>query len=380
MDIFAADAYSAVRKPLAEASTLPPIVYTSPEWYNREVERIFRKGWLMIARQEELPNPGDYLRVDFAKEPLIVVRGEDGIVRTLSAACKHRGAELASGTGNCGTFICPYHGWTYSLSGELLGAPRMGNIRQFDRSAVRLPSVRTECWGGFICINFDDGAVGLHECLGEFSERFASYRIEEMKIVRKWTYRVNCNWKIWVENSREAYHIGTAHRASLERFRPNGYTLTPFEAHLERGKYAINTGPVSMSFGIAEAPILPFHEGISAFDRAHAHYAIFYPHLILNFLPDKLVYHQIFPDGPDAMTMSYVACYPQSTIDSPGFEQIVEGYYPAAEMAIAEDGVICEAQQRGLGARLATQGRFSAQEEATVHAFAEYILDRMLDD
>src|SRR5579872_3241220 len=109
MDIFSPRNYAATRRELPDASTLPPQVYTSPEWYEREVETIFKKSWLMAAREDEIPNPGDYVRVDFFNEPLIVVRGRDGAIRTLSAACRHRGSELVTGTGNCRSFVCPYH-------------------------------------------------------------------------------------------------------------------------------------------------------------------------------------------------------------------------------------------------------------------------------
>lgn len=380
MQVIAPDELDAVLKPIAEASTLPPRAYTSQEWYEREVASIFKKGWLVALREEEVPNAGDFVRVDFFDEPLVVVRGSDGIIRTLSASCRHRGAELVSGRGNCRALVCPYHAWTYSLSGELLAAPLMNGVKNFDKSQCRLPEVRTERWGGFVCINFDDNAPSLKESLGDLVERFASYELENMRIVKKWSYEVRCNWKVWVENSREGYHLGTVHRASLERFRPNGYTIRPFKPIIQPDQYSINSGPLELSFGVAEKPIFPFHPKASEFDLSHGHYVIAYPHVILNLQPDKMVYHQIFPNGPEAMTMNYVACFPESTIKQPGFEKAVEEYFPAAEMAIAEDRGICEAQQRGLRGKLAAPGRFSPQEEPTVHALANYVLRRVLGD
>lgn len=380
MNVFTPAAYTAVRKPLADASTLPPHVYSSPEWYDREVELIFKKNWLMAAREEDVPNPGDYVRVDFFNEPLIIIRGRDGVVRTLSASCRHRGAELVSGSGNCAALVCPYHGWTYSLAGQLLAAPLMNGVQHFKESECRLPSVRTELWGGFICINFDRDAPTLIESLGGLVERLKSYRMDEMRVVRKWTNKVKCNWKIWAENSREAYHLGTVHRPSLQRFRPNGYTLRPFSAEIVPKKYAINSGPLDLSFGIAEKPTIPFHESISEHDRNHAHYVLAYPHIIVNMQPDKMIYHQIFPEGPEQITIIYGVCFPRSTIERGDFATAVEGYYPAAEMGLREDIGICEAQQRGLRGQLAAPGRLSPQEEPTVHALAEYVLDCVLDD
>lgn len=378
MPLVGPEEYRAVRKPLAQASTMPPRVYSSAEWYEREVETIFKKGWLVAIREEEIPNPGDYVRVDFFDEPLVVVRGNDGVIRTLSAACRHRGAEIVSGKGNCRALVCPYHAWSYSLSGELLAAPSMEAAEGFDRSNCRLPSVRTETWGGFVCVNFDDDAKSLRDTLGDLVDRFASYRMEDMRIVRIWSTRVKCNWKVWAENSREGYHLATVHRPSLERFRPNGYTIRPFDAVVKANEYAINSGPLDLSFGVAENPIFPFHAGISEYDLTHAHYIVSYPHVLINLQPDKMVYHQIFPEGPESITLNYIACFPISTIERSGFEKAVEEYFPAAEMAISEDKEICEAQQRGLRGTLAAQGRFSPREEATVHGLAEYVLDRVL--
>ena len=381
MSIFASHEYASTRKSLARASTLPAWVYTSPDWYEREVETIFRRGWLMAAREDEIPDPGDYVRIDFFDEPLMVVRGRDGEIRTLSAACRHRGSELVVGSGNCRSFVCPYHGWTYSLSGELLSAPHMGLAEGFDVSECRLPEVRTETWGGFVAITFDDQALSLIESLGAFAERFESYRLEEMKLVRKWTYTVKCNWKLWAENSRETYHLAVGHRGSFERFRTGGYRHEIFNPHIEPKKFVVNSGPVGQASSASEKPFFPALETLTELDRGQVHYAFHYPHFILNLYPDKLVYHQLFPDGPESLTMSYTSCFPPSTIALPDFERkLEEDYYPAAEMAMAEDRAICEKQQRGLRGRLTAAGRYSPQEEATVHAFADYVLDRVLDN
>ena len=382
MDIFSPADYAAARKPLEEASTLPPHVYTSPDWYGREVEAIFQHSWLIAARAEEIPKRGDYKRVHFFDRPLIVVRGSDGVVRTLSGSCRHRGAELVKGDGNCRAFVCPYHSWAYSLTGQLVAAPQMEGVRGFSVSDERLPSIRTEVWGGFVCINFDPEAPSLVESLGKFADRFESYRLDEMRVVRKWDFRVNCNWKIWAENSRENFHLMTVHRASFARFRPEGFRFEPFKARIEPGKFSINSGPIdhALSFSTDEAPVFPKLEGLSDEDRGQAHYAFCYPHFILNLYPDKLVYHQLFPEGPDWTRLVYVACFPEATVERAGFKAAVEqNYYPAAEMALDEDRAICETEQRGLRNPLAAPGRLSAIEEATVHAFDNYVLDRVLE-
>ena len=226
--IFSPEKYVETRLSIDEARPLPPEVYTSKEWYDREIETIFLKSWLVATREEEIPDPGDYVRIDIVGEPLVIVRDRDGVIRALSASCRHRGSELVTGRGNCRTLVCPYHAWTYSLTGKLLNAPSMQDARGFDKSRHNLPSIRAETWGGFVFINFDQDAPSLATSLGDLKERFRDYALEDMKVTKKWENVFNANWKIWVENSREGYHVGTVHRGSLNTVLPRrkGYQVS----------------------------------------------------------------------------------------------------------------------------------------------------------
>src|SRR5262245_61517314 len=122
-NIFAPDHYSAVRRPLEQASPLPSWCYASDEWHAREIEAIFRREWLCVGRAEQIPNPGDFFTHTLIEQPLIVVRDNKGEIRVHSAVCRHRGAIVTEGEGRCRAFVCPYHSWTYALSGELLLTP-----------------------------------------------------------------------------------------------------------------------------------------------------------------------------------------------------------------------------------------------------------------
>ena len=141
--------------PLSQASNLPSHCYTSREFYELEVREIFLKEWLCVGRQEQIERPGDYFTIEILNEPLIVVRDMTGDLHALSAVCRHRAEVVVSGEGNLRAFACPYHGWIYSLKGELLGAPEMDKMDNFDKSLNCLPSIRLEVWEGFIFINFD---------------------------------------------------------------------------------------------------------------------------------------------------------------------------------------------------------------------------------
>src|ERR1700689_2443418 len=121
-DMFNPALYESVRRPSTDAETLPPWCYTSEEFHRAEVKNLFMKVWNLLGRAERLPNPGDYFTVNYVGIPLLIVRGGDRKLRAFSNVCRHRGARLADGEGNCRAISCPYHGWTYGLDGALLNA------------------------------------------------------------------------------------------------------------------------------------------------------------------------------------------------------------------------------------------------------------------
>jgi phenylpropionate dioxygenase-like ring-hydroxylating dioxygenase large terminal subunit len=375
--LFSPSTYAAFAQPLNQASTLPPQIYTSPEWYEREIDSIFLKSWLVATREEEIPNPGDYVRVDFVNEPIIVVRDHDNNVRAMSASCRHRGAEIVKGKGNCRAFVCPYHGWAYRLDGQLLSAPAMGDAIAFDGKQCRLPAVRAETWGGFVFVNFDEDAPSLLSCLDDLPDRFKHHRFEEMRVTKKWVNRLNCNWKVWVENSREGYHVAMAHRGTVQRFYPDS-KIDKFSARGKSGIYEINTSTNENGLYIPRNPVLPLIEGLPKEDLESTHFAIVYPHLLLNVPPDRITFHQYFPEGPEWTTLVTWCCFPESTIMRDDFEKVVPDYYAPMDLFIAEDKEICEVVQRGVRSRLARPGRFCPAEERTVHEFGRYLLNRVL--
>lgn len=376
--IFSPAKYAGVRMPIEEAHPLPAQVYTSQEWYDREIETIFLKRWLLATREEEIPNRGDYVRVDIVGEPLVVLRDDEGTIRTLSAICRHRASELCTGKGNKRRLVCPYHSWTYTLKGKLMGAPSMEDAKCFDKSDHDLPTFRTETWAGFVFINFDPDAEPLLDSLGDLPNRFRDYKMEDMRVTRKWENRFNANWKIWVENSREGYHVPTVHRESLDTYYP-GCKSSKFQAEGVPGVYAINSSDNENGLYIPRNKTLPFIDGLSEYDQERTHFMVYYPHLLMNLPPDRITFHQYFPEGPGWTRIVTWCCFPKSTTELENFEQEAEEkYYPPMELFIKEDKEICEVVNRGIVGRFARPSRFSPSEEQTVYEFANYVLDHVI--
>jgi phenylpropionate dioxygenase-like ring-hydroxylating dioxygenase large terminal subunit len=374
--MFKPETYAAVRLPVSRAATLPPYAYTSAEWYEREIQEVFHKQWIFVTRLEEIANPGDYVRVDLAGEPIIVVRDRERRVRAMSASCRHRGTEVAKGQGNCASFKCPYHGWSYSLTGELIGVPGMEGVEGFDRAQWGLVPIRAETWGGFVFVNLDPDSPPLAACMGDLPARLGSYRFEDMRVTKKWVNRVEANWKIWLENSREGYHVNVVHRETYRRFY-QGRGDSNWRSRGMPGIYEILSGTNDDGLYLPRDPVFPLVEGLSQEDRESTHFVIFYPLLLLNVPPSHLAFHQLQPDGPHATTVTTWMCFPAGTVARADFEQAAGAYYQIPEMFIPEDKEACAAVQRGLRARLATAGRFSL-EEKPCHEFANYLLDRLV--
>ena len=133
-------------RPLREATHLPSYIYTSKELFEREKEEIFMKDWLAVARVEEIEKPGDYMTFHIMGEPIVVARDRDGAINAFYNLCAHRGVEVIEGDGNAKQFKCPYHAWTYDLTGKLLGASYMDEIDKFDLDNCRMQSIHSDIW------------------------------------------------------------------------------------------------------------------------------------------------------------------------------------------------------------------------------------------
>ena len=202
--------------------------------------------------------------------------------------------------------------------------------------------------------------------------------MEDMVVTKKWENTFNANWKIWVENSREGYHVRTVHRESLDTYYP-GAKNSKFKAEGKSGVYAINSSDNENGLYIPRNKTLPFVNGISKDDQEHTHFMVFYPHLLMNVPPDRITFHQYFPEGPEWTRIVTWCCFPKDTVALENFEEEAEDkYYPPMELFIKEDKGICEVVHRGIVGRHARPGRYSPTEEQTVYEFSNYVLDHVI--
>ncbi len=332
----------------------------SEDFYDLEVDRIFRKEWLCIGRADEVGQPGDFMSLDLLGEPLLMIRGADGVVRVLSRVCRHRGMLVVSGAGRARTLVCPYHTWTYALDGRLLGAPEMDRTPHFDPASCRLPCLRTEIWEGFVFVSFDAEAAPLAPALAGLAFLVRNYDLAGLQTVRSVPFDMDCgwNWKLMCENFMEPYHhIGT-HRKSLEPTMPARLAVAPDSdgpfsvVHM---RYRPGDGSVEGDgWGV---PTLPVNPRLTAEERGRATLVHVYPLGLITLLVDHVEFYRVFPEGPGRIRLDKLICVSPAARADPGFEagmeQLVQGFLAIRD----EDIAICRAVQQGLASRLAEPGR-----------------------
>jgi choline monooxygenase len=373
--LFDPQTYAGTRRPVREAETLAPAAYTSTEFYHREVERIFMKEWNFMGRADHLREPGDYAAFEFVGVPLIIVRDQQGCLRAFSNSCRHRGTQLTEGEGHCKNFRCPYHSWVYGLDGALLAAPEMEQTEDFDRSRYGLVPIKLETWGGFVFVNFDPESPSLAEYLGNLPELLASYSLEDLGCVRRKEYDLACNWKLFVENAMEEYHIATVHRATIQQKTamdthgpepPRGQSAILYSEH--EGSMALLTGETGF----------PHIQTLTGKPAHGTYFVLVYPSTMLGLTKDCVWYLELRPQGPRRTQLIHGACFPQRTVARDDFAEVVTRYYRRWEKTAAEDIRASEWQQKGLESPFSRPGRFSFR-EVLVHEIDNWILDRVLD-
>jgi len=208
---------SSATAPTTPTRALPPAAYTDQQLYDDELREVFGRGWTLAGHVSEVAEAGQYLTTTLGREPVMVIRGHDGELRTLSNVCRHRASTILEGSGACRAAMrCPYHGWTYHLDGTLAAAPSARGFRSFDPSTVALPRFRTAEVGGLVFACSDPDAPGLSELLGPVEDFLVSLGLERLVVhpspqgPRRYDDYPE-NWKILADNYLEDYHVPVAH-------------------------------------------------------------------------------------------------------------------------------------------------------------------------
>ena len=336
---------------LSRAATIPARWYTDPAFLEAEQGRIFGRTWQYCGHAGAVREPGSYLACEAAGEPAIVARDKDGRLRAFSNVCRHRGALIAEGSGPAGVLRCPYHAWTYALDGRLLGTPEFEGVANWDRSQVCLPEFQVETWGPFLFVKLDPAGPPLLEMLGAIPGEIAEFGcpFDQMRLSCRRDYVVNCNWKVYIDNYLEGYHLPAAHPGLMRELDYSRYKVETFRY------YSSHIAPIKAADGTA-ARRYEFEDN----SRTALYYWIF-PNFMLNIYPDNLSSNLILPMGMDK-TLTIFEWFAYSG-------EVAEATVNFSDEIQQEDIKVCESAQRGLRSRHYNQGRYSVKRENGVHHF-----------
>jgi choline monooxygenase len=201
--------------PLSEAWTIPAPWYVDPRVIELERRTVFARSWQLAARADQVRDPGRYVTTEIAGEPIVVVRGSDHSLRAFFNVCRHHAAAvMTEDEGAAHSLRCPYHGWTYTLEGELKGTPDFGGVCNFDRSKSGLVPVETAVWENWVFVRLEQGGPSLEEFLtDDLIKQMQPLQLGNLHWMERRRYEFDCNWKVFVDNYLDGgYHIPYLHR------------------------------------------------------------------------------------------------------------------------------------------------------------------------
>jgi Rieske 2Fe-2S family protein len=368
---------AAVRQPTLQARVLPPRVFHDQDVFDYEQEAWFAGGWVSVGREEDALAHGQYVLASVAGENLIVVRGNDNILRAFYNVCRHRGATvLEEERGTVPRFQCPYHAWTYDLQGRLKQPRHTELLVEFDPDEWGLVPVRVATWQGIVYVDLSASAPPLPEFLGEITNEFARFDLGALRRVRRIDYDVNANWKAIVENFQECYHCPGVH-PQLNRITPyTSGSYLPWHGAAIGSYMEVLPQFETLSMSGAADGRIPM-SGMSGEDAKRVYYALIWPNQLFSLHPDYLMLHWVTPLAPDHTLVRCEWYFDPVEMAKSDFDpgEAIEFW----DLTNRQDWHVCELQQQGTRSRAYTPGRYSAI-ESSVHGFDLMVADRYASD
>ena len=340
--------------PLSEAFTIPASWYVDPRIAELERLNVFSRTWQLVARTSQLQTAGDFVATRVAGEPIVVVRGTDGVLRGFFNVCRHHAAAVV--TQPCGQaqiLQCPYHGWKYGLDGSLKGMPEFEGVENFDRAQNGLLPIRVEIWECFVFVNLDLHASSLNKFLGGLLHRVAPLGISKLHFFERRTYEIACNWKVFVDNYLDGgYHVPHLHKGLSSVLDYKQYTIE------NEDRYCLQSSPMVSSD--EDAATGATRKG----DRAW--YFWQYPNFMFNCYEGYMDTNYVVPVDADHCTVIFDFYFGDVSDSRRDYNtQSVD----VGNRVQDEDLGICEDVQRGLKSRAYGAGRLSVRREAGEQLF-----------
>lgn len=335
---------------LRTATALAVEHYVDARWAAHEREWVFARSWQLVGAAARVRAPGDHVVDEIVGRPLLVVRGTDGGLRAFYNVCRHRAGPLALADGKgAANLRCRYHGWTYGLDGRLRHAPEMDEAEGFDCGAIALEPVAVREWQGLVFVAMHADAPTFDTAYGRIAARIAPVDLAGLRYAGREAWEIACNWKVYVDNFLEGYHLPHVHPGLSRVLDYRAYVTEVFPWH-----------------SLQHSP-LRRHDGI--YGDGEAWYFFVWPNAMLNITPGRLQTNRVLPLGPDRCRVEFDwyfagddAAQARAAADRAFSDEIQR-----------EDIRICELVQKGLASGVYRPGRLSPKREAGVFHFHELL-------
>ena len=345
----------AIDADISKAWSLPAYAYVDPALLEEEKNKIFGSTWQVVGRREQVAKPGDYFTTELAGEPLLIARGNDAKLRGFYNVCRHRAGPPAEGCGSRKVFRCGYHGWTYGLDGKLLNAPEFEGVKNFSADEFGLRPIACEEWNHWVFVNLSAKPEPLVKALRELPKQLERFRINETRYSERREYLLACNWKAYIDNYLEGYHLPSVHPGLNRELDYGSYDTRQFERH-------------SMQFSPIRGP-----ENEATTERRYktakgddvAEYFWIFPNWMLNCYPDNVSINIIVPLGTEKTLAIFEWYFTEPLLGSETARSAVN----FSDQIQIEDGKICEVVHKNLKSRSYSRGRYSVKQEKCVHHF-----------
>jgi glycine betaine catabolism A len=352
------------------ARTMPGSYYTSSDILAEERAKLLPGMWHCAGRASALATAGDFVVRDVAGESIILVRGRDGQLRAFFNICRHRGTRLctqASGEFS-ETIQCPYHAWTYSIDGRLLGAPHMNEVEGFDKKDYPLHQAALAEWEGFVFVNVAKDPRPFEEWFRPMIGRLARYEIAGLEVGHSVKYEVRANWKLVFQNYSECLHCPMIH--------PELSTMMPYtsgandliEGPFLGGYMELSHESATMSGKACGSYV---SSTLASEDRRRAYYYTIMPNMALSIHPDYVNYYIITPLAVDRTLVESEWMFAASNAGNPAFnpQDAIEFW----DVTNRQDWAICEQSQLGIASSRYEPGPYSPRESMPAAWDREYL-------
>ncbi len=370
-------------------ASLPRAAYVDQAFLEREREGIWWAEWVVVGREEQLREAGDFLSADVAGERVIVVRDKSGALHAHYDVCRHRGSRLTAADqredpATCltpgpsgrfkGVIRCPYHSWCYELDGAVRNAPYLGEAEHFDPDTFGLYPVALDTWGGWIFVNCSPERVTaghtLATQLGEIAVRIARYPLADLRTARRIVYDVRANWKVIVENYNECYHCAGVHPELcriVPAFRERGGSNLDWDNGVPQAE---GTFTFTLS-GVTDREPFP---GLDEHERVRHKGELVYPNLMLSLSADHAAVFMLLPKGPDRTLVVVDFLFHPDEMAKPTFDPLdaVDFW----DLVNRQDWTVCEGVQDGMTSRRFQFGWFAPMEDMSLD-IRRYLADRL---